>query len=63
MKLKENHSYFFQVKGAKAISGVHTTDFIVWTPTSMKIQEIKFDAALWEKRIFPELMKSLCYLQ
>ena len=39
MKLKENHSFYFQVQGAMAISGVHTTDFIVWTPTSMKIQD------------------------
>ena len=26
-----------------AITGIHVTDFIVWMPVSMKVQQINFD--------------------
>lgn len=37
------------------ITGVHVTDFIVWTPVSMKVQEINFDTHLWDVIMLPKL--------
>ena len=31
-KLKLNHDYHYQIQGQMAITGVHTCDFVVWTP-------------------------------
>ena len=38
-----------------AMTGIHVTDFIVWTPISMEVQEIKFDSDLWNVSMLPKL--------
>ena len=37
-----------------AMTGIHVTDFVVWTPISMEVQEIKFDADLWNVSMLPK---------
>jgi len=38
-----------------AITGVTKYDFIVWTPVSMKVENILFDKAMWEDVMLPKL--------
>ena len=53
--LRKDHPYYHQVQGAMAITGIHVTDFVVWTPVSMKVQEINFDTYLWDVVMSPKL--------
>jgi len=53
--LKDDHPYYHQVQGTMAMTGIHVTDFIVWTPISMEIEEIKFDSDLWNVSTLPKL--------
>ena len=38
--LKQNHDYYYQVQGQMAITGVHTCDFVVWTPSDFLVLTI-----------------------
>ena len=47
INLDSNHVYYYQVLGTMAISAASFCDFIVWTPRSMEIINIKFDEQHW----------------
>ena len=53
--LNQTHAYYYQVQGTMAITGARECDFVVWTPKSMKVQTIFYDAFLWENTMFPQL--------
>lgn len=55
--LKHDHPYNYQVQGTMAMTGVHVTDFVVWMSISMEVQEIKFDANLWNVSMLPKLLE------
>ena len=42
-QLKTNHDYFFQVQGQMAVTGIHTCDFVVWTPIDNLIITLTFN--------------------
>ena len=47
ISLDSNHVYYYQVLGTMAITAASFCDFIVWTPKSMEIINIKFDEQRW----------------
>jgi len=53
--LKQDHVYYYQVQGSMAITGARECDFVVWTPKSMEVETIFYDAALWENTMLPQL--------
>ena len=54
ISLDSNHLYYYQILGTMALTNASFCDFIVWTPKSIKIINIKFDEPFW-KRILPVL--------
>ena len=53
--LHDDHIYYYQVQGTMACANAMFCDFIVWTPTSWEIIEIKFDENKWAYHILPIL--------
>eukprot|EP00960_Hanusia_phi_P034557 751156-Hanusia_phi.AAC.4 len=47
--------YMDQVQGLMAILGCEWTDFVVWTPSEMKVERIRFKKDYWENFLFPTL--------
>ena len=41
--LKRSHSYHCQVQHQLCVTGVQWADFVLWTPTEMIIERIKYD--------------------
>ena len=52
--LKKTHDYYHQIQGAMAAVGVEWCDFVIWTPSNMKIQRIRRDEG-WSMRYVPQL--------
>lgn len=48
LKLKDKHSYYYQVQGQMALTGYEWCDFVVWTLRGISVQRIHFDKTLWE---------------
>ena len=59
--LKLDHDYFFQVQGQMAITGIHTCDFVVWTPKDVFIQTVLFDSKFWNQICLPKLKNFFFY--
>jgi len=55
--LDSSHTYYYQVQGSMAISNVKFTDFVVWTPSSLEIINVKYDPAIWTEEMLPSLKK------
>ena len=66
LKLKEKHSYYYQVQGQMAIAKFQWCDFVVWTLKGIHVERIKFDLKFWQdalktlnkfyvKAVIPEL--------
>ena len=53
--LKLDHDYYYQVQGQMAITGIHTCDFVVWTPKAIHVQTITFDNRFWISICLPKL--------
>lgn len=53
--LSENHDYYYQIQGQMAVSGIHTCDFVVWTPLNYIVINVKFDETFWSTKCFPRL--------
>jgi len=47
INLDSNHVYYYQVLGTMAVTAASFCDFIVWTPKSMEIINIKFNEQHW----------------
>ena len=47
INLDSNHVYYYQVLGTMAMTAASFCDFVVWTPKSMEIINIKFDEQRW----------------
>ncbi|XP_060607138.1 uncharacterized protein LOC132759387 [Ruditapes philippinarum] len=45
--LKHSHSYYLQVMGQMALTGLTWADFCVWTQNDMHIERIYFDKDVW----------------
>ena len=71
VKLKERHSYYFQVQGQMAITKIDEAIFFVYTHHGYFIQFIKFDPELWiqmlskfnyfwSKHVVTEIVKTQC---
>ena len=56
LKLRHNHSYYYQVQGVLAITRRPWCDFVVWTPNGMLVEWIRFETAFWED-IKPKLVR------
>ena len=48
LRLRSDHSYYYQAQGTMAIANVLFCDFIIWTPNSLERIIIEFDKMLWE---------------
>ena len=49
IQLKQSHKYFFQVQGQMAVTGHHTSYFVVWTLKGQPlIVKIAFNQHLWQ---------------
>ena len=66
LKLKENHSYFYQIQGQLAISQFQWCDFFIWTLKGTHVERIQFNPKFWQdallnlnqfyvKAVIPEL--------
>ena len=55
--LKKGHEYYFQVQGQMAITGIHTCDFVVWTPLNFITITLTFNEGFWKKSCYPLLEK------
>lgn len=53
--LDSSHTYYYQVQGSMAISNVKFTDFVVWTPSSLEIINVKYYPAIWTEEMLPRL--------
>ena len=53
--LKNDHDYYYQVQGQMAITGIHTCDFVVWTPLNFITITLTFDEDFWNNRCYPLL--------
>ena len=51
-KLKERHSYYFQVQGQMGITEIKQAIFFIYTHHGYFIQFIEFDSDLWKQMIF-----------
>lgn len=49
VKLNNTHAYYFQVLGTMAVTEAHFCDFIIWTPKSTEILNIKFNEEEWQQ--------------
>ena len=51
LHLKKNHSYYYQVLGEMAATGLWITDFVIYSPRTkeIKVLRIPFDPEEWEK--------------
>ena len=49
ISLDSNHIYYYQVLGTMALTNTSFCDFIIWTPQSMEIINIKFDNLSWKR--------------
>lgn len=54
--LKRTNKYYYQVQGQMAICKRTWCDFVIWTPSSLSIERIKFDSEFW-KDVLPKLEK------
>ena len=50
--LKKTQYYYHQIQGAMAAVGVTWCDFVIWTPSTVKIHRIPRDHG-WAKRYVP----------
>ena len=66
LKLKANHSYYYQVQGTLAITKRQWCDFVIWTPKGISVERITADSQFWgiakpkivafyKKAVLPEL--------
>ena len=55
--LKTDHDCYFQVHGQMAVTGIHISDFIVWTPTNFVVLTVAFDETFWKTQCHPLLTK------
>ena len=55
LALKKNHNHFYQVQGQLHITGYKWCDYVVWTPSGLHVERIEYDAAFWERKMFPNL--------
>ena len=54
--LTQEHDYYFQVQGQMAITGIHTCDFVVWTPIDILVLTISFDQHFCNTRCYPAIL-------
>ena len=47
--LKKTHKYFYQVQCQMAMTGIHTCDFMAWTPLDFVVIMVLFDQDLWSR--------------
>ncbi|XP_015216918.2 uncharacterized protein [Lepisosteus oculatus] len=50
-RLKTNHSYYTQVQCQMAVVGLHTADFVVYTPRETVIVPVEFDPVFWRETV------------
>ena len=55
LKLKENHTYYYQSQGVMNILGLDWIDFVVYTNLDILVQKSHRDISLWEHKMLPEL--------
>ena len=57
MKLKQDHSYYLQVQGQLASTGLHWCDFVVWlgSPEKMACKRIQLCHEFWFQVMLPGL--------
>ena len=53
-ELKKNHDYYHQIQGTMYAVGVQWCDFVIWTPSKLRIQRIPIDTA-WGERYLGQL--------
>ena len=53
--LRQDHDYYYQVQGQMAITGIHTCDFVVWTPLNFLVITLVFDEGFWKTQCYPSL--------
>lgn len=69
LRLKTSHNYYYQIQGGMAIAKLDWCDFVLWTPTELCVEKVKFDKEAWQemekklisfyhKSMVPELLKS-----
>ena len=64
IQLKQSHTYFFQVQGQMAITGHHTTYFVVWTLKGQPLLvKIAFTQHLWPDILSKLVIFVKCYVQ
>lgn len=51
LRLKRQHSYFFQVQTQMAVCGVSYCDFVVWSPMSLHIERVEKDDAFFQSLV------------
>ena len=47
VKLKTDHSYYYQITGQMAITGSSRCFFVVWTTQELHVEIVHFDAVFW----------------
>ena len=57
--LNENHLHYFQVRTGKAVSGLKTCDFVMYTSKGIFVVKINFNANFWET-VVPTVYKYYC---
>ena len=55
--LKHHHDYYYQIQGQMAITGIHSSDFVVWTPLNFITITIPFEEDFWKTYCYPALKK------
>ena len=48
LKLKRHHSYYTQVQGQLAVTGLQWCDFFVWCENDLHMETIHFDPQDWQ---------------
>ena len=60
--LKQNHEYYFQVQGQMAITGIHTCDFVIWTPSDFLVLSVLYDEIFWKTQCYAALKHFYLYV-
>lgn len=57
LKLKRNHSHYYQIQVQLAITKRSFCHFVIWTPVDFDIEEISRDDVFWENEMKPKLTR------
>ena len=56
--LNQNHEYYFQVQGQMATTGIHTCDFVIWTPSDFLVLSVLYDENFWTTQCYPSILSN-----